>query len=125
MFRCAPTFLCKILINTDNTDKSNYYYCYYMTLHPFNGLFSRTTQVSRHQKGEPFWILLKQEMMGWQWYQLDHMQIICTSLETDSTSPVSTGRMSFLLPNQQRQRTERKIKISGTTTTTTATTTSI
>jgi len=29
-------------------------------------------------------------MMGWQWHQLDHMQIICTSLQTDnhtSTSP--------------------------------------
>jgi len=31
-------------------------------------------------------------MMGWQWHQLDHMQIICTSLQTNnhaSTSPVS------------------------------------
>jgi len=30
--------------------------------------------------------------MGWQWHQLDHMQIICTSLQTDnhaSTSPLS------------------------------------
>jgi len=34
------------------------------TLHPFNGLFSRTTWVSQHQKGKPFWILMKQEMMG-------------------------------------------------------------
>ena len=25
-----------------------------------------------------FWILLEQEMMWWQWHQLDHMQIICT-----------------------------------------------
>jgi len=34
--------------------------------------------------------------MGWQWHQLDHMQIICTSLQTDnhaSTSPFNfTGR---------------------------------
>jgi len=40
--------------------------------------------VSRHQKGKPFWILLKQEMMGWQWRQLDHMQIICITLQTDN-----------------------------------------
>ena len=54
------------------------------------GLFSRTTWISRHQKGKPFWILLKQEMMGWQWHQLDHMQIICTTLQIDNhTSPVS------------------------------------
>jgi len=26
---------------------------------------------------------MKQEMMGWQWHQLDHTQIICTSLQTD------------------------------------------
>jgi len=23
-------------------------------------------------------------MMGWQWHQLDHVQIICTSLQTDN-----------------------------------------
>ena len=34
--------------------------------------------------GQPFAILMKQEMMGWQWHQLDHMQIICTSLWTDN-----------------------------------------
>ena len=62
------------------------------TLHPFNGLFSRTTWVNRHKKGKPFWILLEQEMMGWQRHQLDHMQITCTSIETDndaSTLPLS------------------------------------
>jgi len=49
-------------------------------------------------------------MTGWQWHQLDRMQIICTSLQKDnhaSTSPlVFTGRMPFLPPNQQRQSTE-------------------
>jgi len=29
-----------------------------LLLHPFNGLFSRTTWVSWHQKGKLFWILL-------------------------------------------------------------------
>jgi len=79
-----------------------------LLLHPFNGLFSRTTWVvSQHQKGKPFWILLQQKMMRWQWHQLDHMQIICTSLQTDNlTTQVFTGRMPFLPPNQQRQSTE-------------------
>jgi len=38
-----------------------------LLLHPFNGLFSKTTWVKRHQKGRPipFRILLEQEMMGW------------------------------------------------------------
>jgi len=55
--------------------------------HTFNGLFSRTTWVSQDPKGKPFWILLKQEMMGWQWHQLDHMQIICTTLQTIMPGP--------------------------------------
>jgi len=70
-----------------------------LLLCPFNGLFSRTTWVSRQQKGKPFWILMKQEMMGCQWHELDHMQIICTSLQTDnhaSTSPLlQAGCPSF------------------------------
>ena len=59
----------------------------------FNGLFRRTTWVSWYRKGKPFRILMKQEMMGWQWHQLDHMQIICTSLQTDNhaTQFLQTG----------------------------------
>jgi len=49
--------------------------------------------------------------MGWQWHERDHMQIICTSLQTDnhaSTSSLSffTGRMLLLMPSQQCQSTE-------------------
>jgi len=50
----------------------------------FNSLFSMTTWVGGYQKDKPFWILLKQETMEWQWHQLNHMQIICTSLQTDN-----------------------------------------
>ena len=43
-------------------------------------------------------------------YQLDHMQTICTSLQTDNhtnaSSLIFTGRMLFLTPNQQCQSTE-------------------
>jgi len=56
-----------------------------------------TTWVSRHQEGKPFWILLEQEMMGWQWHQLDHMQSICTSLQTDNHA--STSSLSFYRPD--------------------------
>jgi len=38
--------------------------CYTTLLHPFNGLFFRTTWVSRHQVGTPFWILLEQDWGG-------------------------------------------------------------
>jgi len=61
------------------------------------------------RKVKPNWILLKQES-EWQWHQLGHMQV-CTLLQTDNhdsnpTTQFFTGRMPFLLPNQQRQSTE-------------------
>ena len=42
--------------------------------------------------------------MGWQWYQLDHMQIICTSLQTGnyastSNTAVQTLSLSRLSPS--------------------------
>jgi len=55
------------------------------------------TWVSQLQKGKPFWILLEQEMMGWQWHHLDHMQMICTSLQADNN--VSTSPLSFYRPD--------------------------
>jgi len=39
--------------------------------------------------------------MGWQWHELDHMQIICTSLQTDDhTSPLSFYRQNALPATQ-------------------------
>jgi len=76
----------------------NYYYCIHST-----AFFSRITWVSQHQKGKPFWILLEQEMMEWQWHQLDHIQILCTSLQRDnhaSTSPLSFYRPDALTATQ-------------------------
>jgi len=49
---------------------------------------------------------MKQEMMGWQWHQLDNMQIICTSLQTVnhastlSLNFLEASQMLFLTPNQ-------------------------
>jgi len=36
---------------------------------------------------------MKEEMMGWHWHQLDHMQIIFTSLQTDNHA--STSSLNF------------------------------
>jgi len=60
---------------------------------------------------KPIWILTKQEIIRWHWHQLDHMQIICTSVQTDNHARISllnffTCRMLFLMPNQQCQSTE-------------------
>jgi len=49
--------------------------------------------------------------MRWQWHQLEHMQIICTLLQTDNHHSTVTGRMIFLTPNQQRQGIEGNYKM--------------
>ena len=56
-------------------------------VHPFSGHFSRTTWVSRYQRGRTSLDLNEARddgVSGWQWHQLDHMQTICTSLQTDN-----------------------------------------
>ena len=80
--------------------------------HPFNGSFSRTTRVSRYQKGKTNLDFTEARGSEWQWHQWGHVQV-CISLQTDnhaSTPPliVFTGRMPFLPPKQQRQSTEDK-----------------
>jgi len=44
--------------------------------------------------------------MGWQWHQLDHMQAICTSLQTDNHS--NTSSLNFYRPNQRCQSIDSK-----------------
>ena len=82
-----------------------------LLLHPFNGLFSRTTRVSRYQKGKTGLDLneaIGNRVLGRQWHQLDHMQTIWSSLQANShtKSSIFTGRMLFLMPNQQCESTE-------------------
>ena len=72
--------------------------------HPFNGPVSGTTRVSWYQKGKTNLDFTEARDSEWQWQ-------VCISLQTDnnaSTPPLRfiTGRMPFLLPNQQRQTTE-------------------
>jgi len=62
-------------------------------LQPFNGLFSRTTWVSRYQKGKTNLDFTGARDSEWQWHQLDHMQV-CTLLQTDNHA--STPPLCFL-----------------------------
>ena len=61
--------------------------------HPFNGPLSRTTRVSRYQKGETNLDFTEARDSEWHWHQLGHMQV-CTSLQTDNHA--STPPLSFL-----------------------------
>ena len=63
---------------------------YLVELHPFHGPLSRTTRVSRYQKGTTHLDFTEARDSEWQWHQLGHMQV-CTSLQTDnhaSTPPL-------------------------------------
>ena len=78
--------------------------------HPFNGPLSRTTQVSRYQKGKTDLDFTGARDSEWQWHQLGHMQV-CTLLQTDNHASTLllkffTGRVPFLPPNQHCQSTE-------------------
>jgi len=70
------------------------------TTRTVSDLFSRTTWVSQHQKGESFWVWMKQEMMGWQWHCLHNTTTLA------SHQSYFTGWMLCLMPNQQCQSTK-------------------
>jgi len=62
-------------------------------IYPFNGLLSRTTRVSRYQKGNTNLDFIGARDSDWQWHQLGHMQV-CTSLQADNHA--STPPLRFL-----------------------------
>ena len=84
------------------------------TLRSFSGLLC---WVSRYQKGKTSLDLNETTddgVLGWQWNQLDHMQTICTSLQTDnytSTSSLSFYRLDALPDAQPCQSTEGKLML--------------
>ena len=80
-FVCLP-FVSRLLLSVT-----------YIHIHPFNGPFSGTTQVSRYQKGKTNMDFSEARDSEWQWHQLGHMQV-CTSLQTDNHA--STPPLSFL-----------------------------
>ena len=64
-----------------------------LLLQPFNCLFSRTTWVSQYQKGKnQSWFKRGKRWwgLGMHWHQPDHMQAICTSLQTGSHTNTSS-----------------------------------
>jgi len=64
--------------------------------HTFNGSFSRTTRVSRYQKGKTKLDFTEARDSEWQWHQLGHMQV-CTSFQTDNHA--STSPLRFYRPD--------------------------
>ena len=72
-------------------------------LHPFNGLFSRTTWVSRYLKGKTTLDLNEardDRVLEW---QLDNVQTVCTSLRTDNHTNTSSLKFyrPYALPDAQ------------------------
>jgi len=63
---------------------------------PFNGHFSGTTRVSRHQKGKTNLDFTEARDSEWHWHQLSIMQV-CISLQTNNNA--STPPLSFYRPD--------------------------
>ena len=64
--------------------------------HTFNGPLSRSTRVSRYQKGKTNLDFTEARDSEWQWHQLGHMQV-CISLQTENHA--STPPLSFYRPD--------------------------
>jgi len=64
-----------------------------LLLQPFNGLFSRTTWISRYQKGKTNLDFIGARDSEWQWHQLGP-KLICTLLQADNHA--STPPLCFL-----------------------------
>ena len=82
-----------------------------LLLQPCNGLFSRTTWLSWHQKGNTSLDLNKASddgIWGWQWHQLDHMQTIYTSVQTDNHT--NTSSLNFLQAGRSSWHTTNSVK---------------
>ena len=81
-----------------------------LLLHTLNGLFYRTTWVSRYQEGKTSLDLNEARdygVLGWQWHQPDRpddMQTICTLLQTDNHTNTSSLNFYTLdtLPEAQQ-----------------------
>ena len=63
-------------------------------VHTFNGPLSRTTWVSRYQKGKTNLDFTEARKSEWQWHQLGHMQV-CIFLQTDNHANMHSP-LSFL-----------------------------
>jgi len=66
-----------------------------LLLHLCNGLFSRPTLGKLEARDDG--------VLGWQWHQLDHMQTVCTSLQTHNHTSTSSLNFSrpLVLPDAQ------------------------
>jgi len=65
----------------------------YAETHTFHGSLSRTTWVSRYQKGKTNLDFTEARDSEWQWHQLGHTQV-CTLVQTHNHA--STPPLSFL-----------------------------
>ena len=84
-----------IMVGFHKSLMCKYFFDYTHThTHPFNCPFSRTTRVSRYQKGKTNLDFTAARDSEWQWHQLGHNMQVCTSLQTDNHA--NTPPLCFL-----------------------------
>jgi len=72
-----------------------------------NGLLSRTTQVSRYQKGKTNLDFTEATDSEWQWHQPGYVQV-CTSLQADNHASIPP--LSFLQAGCPSSRLTNSVK---------------
>ena len=82
----------RLLQSVSETVWMNEWICYLSTqihthTHPFNSHLSRTTQVSRYQKGKTYLDFTEARDCEWQWHQLGHMHICRRSRQITTPAP--------------------------------------
>ena len=80
----------------------------HMNTHTFDGPLSRTTWVSRYQKGKTNLDFTEAKDSERQWHQLGYVQV-CTSLQTDNHA--STPPLSFLQAGCPSCRPTNSVKV--------------
>ena len=78
--------------------------------HQFNGPLSRTTRVSRYQKGKTNLDFTEARDSEWQWHQLGRMQV-CTSLQIHNHASTPPLRFRFLQAGCPSCRPPHSIKV--------------
>jgi len=68
-------------------------------LNPLDGLISQTAGTKKKGETSPDLNEARDDgVLGWHWHRLDHMQAICTLLQTDIHTNISSSLLNFYRP---------------------------
>jgi len=94
LYLIMPSLVCRKQLFKSRLTPHLFTYTY---IHTFNGLFSRTTWVSRHQKGKPFWILLKHHICLTLLLSFNEHTALCCHVTSSAPQDLKNWRVTYKL----------------------------